>query len=90
MFWTLIYFVYSIQTGYIKQAKLLPLSTFLNDYDKIPKNGNVFIFCRSGARSIIGMTFLKREGYTNRFVVMKGGMNRVIEEGYPLVQILKK
>ena len=79
-----------IQTGYIKQAKLLPLSTFLNDYDKIPKNGNVFIFCRSGARSIIGMTFLKREGYTNRFVVMKGGMNRVIEEGYPLVQILKK
>ena len=78
-----------IKTGYIKQAQLIPLSNFLTDYNRIPNNGNVFILCKSGTRAIIGMTFLKREGFTNRFVIMKGGMNRVIEEGYPLTQLNK-
>ena len=79
-----------LKTGYIKQAKLIPLSNFLTDYEEIPKNGNVFIFCRSGTRAVIAITFLKREGFTNRLVVMKGGMNRVIEEGYPLIQMDNK
>ena len=77
------------KTGYIKQAQLIPLSSFLTDYNKIPNYGNVFILCKSGIRAIIGMTFLKREGFTNRFVIMKGGMNRVIEEGYPLTHLDK-
>lgn len=75
-----------MKTGYIEQAKLIPLSKFLEDFDTIPSSGNVFILCKSGIRSIIAMTFLKREGFTNRLVVMKGGMNRVIEEGYPLIK----
>ena len=79
-----------LKTGCIKQAKLIPLSNFLTDYDDIPNNGNVFILCRSGARAVIAMTFLKKKGFTNRIVVMKGGMNRVIEEGYPLIQIDNK
>ena len=76
------------KTGYIQNAKLIPLKNFLRDYNKVPKNGTVFIFCQSSARAVIGMTFLKKKGYTNRFVVMKGGMNRVIEEGYPLVELV--
>ena len=79
-----------LKTGYIKQAKLIPLSNFLTDYDEIPNNGNVFIFCKSGTRAVIAMTFLKKQGFTNRIVVMKGGMNRVLEEGYPLTQIDKQ
>ena len=75
-----------MKTWYIEQAKLIPLSKFLEDFDTIPSSGNVFILCKSGIRSIIAMTFLKREGFTNRLVVMKGGMNRVIEEGYPLIK----
>ena len=74
-----------IDTGVIKESKLIPLTTFPTDYKKIPNNGNVYVFCKSGMRAVVGMTYAKRAGYTNRFVIMKGGMNKAIEEGYPLV-----
>ena len=74
-----------IETGVIEQAKLIPLTTFQTDYTKIPDNGNVYVFCKSGMRAVVGMTYAKRAGYTNRMVIMAGGMNKAIEEGYPLV-----
>ena len=73
------------KTGYVENSLLLPLSNFLTEYEKIPSQGDVYILCQSGVRSTIGMTFLKRMGYTNKFIIMKGGINRVIEEGFPLI-----
>lgn len=73
------------ETGVIKEAILIPLSTFLKDYTKIPNDGNVYVFCKSGMRAVVGMSYAKRAGYTNRMVIMSGGMNQAIEEGYPLV-----
>ena len=77
------------ETGYVKNSKLIPLSTFLSNYSEIPKEGDVYIFCRSGMRSIIGMTFARRMGYNNRFIIMKGGLNKVIEEGFPLIPFIE-
>ena len=73
------------ETGVIEQAILIPLTTFQTDYIKIPKNGNVYVYCKSGMRAVVGMSYAKRAGYTNRMVIMSGGMNKAIEEGYPLV-----
>ena len=73
------------ETGVIEQAILIPLTTFETDYTKIPKNGNVYVYCKSGMRAVVGMSYAKRAGYTNRMVIMSGGMNKAIEEGYPLV-----
>ena len=73
------------ETGVIEQAILIPLTTFETDYTKIPKNGNVYVFCKSGMRAVVGMSYAKRAGYKNRMVIMSGGMNKAIEEGYPLV-----
>jgi len=73
------------ETGVIKEAKLIPLSTFLNQYSNIPNKGNVYVFCKSGMRAIIAMSFAKRFGFTNNFIIMKGGMNQAIREKYPLV-----
>ena len=73
------------ETGVIEQAILIPLTTFQNDFTKIPKNGNVYVFCKSGMRAVVGMTFAKRAGYTNQLIIMAGGMNKAIEEGVPLV-----
>lgn len=78
------------ETGYILKAQLIPLSHFLTEYIKIPNNGDVYIFCKSGMRSVIGMTFAKRMGYTNRFIIMYGGINRAIEEGFPLTSFNDK
>ena len=77
------------ETGYIKNSKLIPLSTFLSNYIEIPKEGDVYIFCKSGMRAVIGMTFARRMGYNNRFIIMKGGMNKVIEEGFPLIPFVE-
>jgi rhodanese-related sulfurtransferase len=72
-------------TGVIKEAQLIPISTFLKDYKNIPSEGNVYVFCKSGGRATIGMSFMKRAGYLNKFIVMKGGMTQAIQEGYPVV-----
>ena len=59
--------------------------TFLYDNSDIPKEGNVYVFCKSGLRAIIGMSFIKRSGYKNNFIIMKGGMKKAIDEKYPLI-----
>ena len=72
-------------TGVIKEAHLIPLSSFFTNYSNIPKEGNVYVYCKSGMRAVAGMSYAKRAGYNNKFIIMKGGMNKAIEEGYPLV-----
>ena len=74
------------QTGVVNEAHLIPLSTFRTDYVNIPKNEDIYIFCKGGGRSLSAMSYLKRQGYTNNIYVMKGGINQSIKEGYPLVK----
>ena len=78
------------ETGVIKEAKLIPLSTFLNKYSNIPNKGDVYVFCKSGMRAVIAMSFAKRVGLSNNFIIMKGGMNQAIKEKYPLVPYTEK
>jgi len=73
------------ETGVIEKAKLIPLTTFQTDFYKIPMDGDVYVYCKSGMRAVVGMTYAKRAGFINRFIIMQGGMNKAIEEGFPLV-----
>ena len=73
------------ETGVIKDSNLVPLTTFSTDYIKIPKDVDIYIFCRGGGRALLAMSFLKRLGYTNKIIILRGGMNKIIKEGYPLV-----
>ena len=41
------------ETGVIKEAHLINFSTFLTNYEKIPKEGNIYVCCRRGLRAII-------------------------------------
>ena len=74
------------ETGVIKEAHLIPLSTFESDYKKLPEDVDIYIFCKSGGRALLGMSYLKRIGLKNKFIIMKEGMDKTIKEGYPLVQ----
>ena len=74
------------ETGVIKQAHLLPLSEFRDKYEKIPDNTDIYIFCKSGGRALLAMSFLQRAGYDYKLVVMRGGMTKTISEEYPLVE----
>ena len=74
------------ETGVINEAHLIPLSTFKSDYINFPENIDIYIFCKSGGRALLGMSYLKRNGYKNKFIIMRGGMTKTIQEGYPLAQ----
>ena len=73
------------ETGIVKDALLIPLTTFKENFNKIPKEGDVYIYCKSGMRAVTGMTFAKREGYKNKFIIIEGGMLRTIKEGFQVV-----
>ena len=75
------------ETGVIKEALLIPMSTFMKNqsYKKIPTTGNVYVYCYGGTRAVVAMSFIKRAGYTNKFYIMKLGIFNVIQENYPLV-----
>ena len=53
-------------------AKLVPLSQLEARYTEIPKEGEVYIHCRSGKRSRTAIEFLKTKGYTNCINVTGG------------------
>ena len=74
------------ETGVVNEAHFIPLSTFRTNFINIPKNEDIYIFCKGGGRSLSAMSYLKREGYTNDIYVMKGGITQTIKEGYPLVK----
>ena len=46
------------------------------------QKGDIYIFCKTGTRAVMAMTFAIKKGYTNRFYIMKGGINELIKDGY--------
>ena len=51
----------------------IPLATVANNLDKIDKEKEVIIYCRSGARSGQVTNFLMNQGY-DRVINLKGGI----------------
>jgi|SRR6185436_3541585 len=55
-------------------GELIPLGTIMNNNEKISKDKQVIIYCRSGARSAAAVTQLEKQfGYTNLYN-LKGGI----------------
>ena len=64
----------------------MPLSTLTLKTNKIPKKGEVYLLCKTGGRALMAMSYLKKEGFRNKLYVLKGGINKTIEEGFSLVK----
>lgn len=54
------------------RGTLIPLSEFQSRWQEVPKEGAVYIYCRSGRRSRTALEFLKKQGYENGFNVTGG------------------
>ena len=74
------------ETGIVEKSKLMPLSTLTLKTNKIPKKGEVYLLCKTGGRALMAMSYLKKEGFRNKLYVLKGGINKTIEEGFSLVK----
>lgn len=60
------------ETGTIKGAVHLPMMTVPNNLNKIPKDREVYILCRSGRRSYEVASYLNELGYNA--INLKGGI----------------
>lgn len=60
----------------------IPLSEFADRFQEIPKDKDLVIVCRSGARSLRAAGFLVNHGY-EKVVNMENGIIRWVEKGFP-------
>jgi rhodanese-related sulfurtransferase len=67
----------------IPGSVLVPLSEFQARYEELPKDKEIVMQCRSGARSGRSTEFLLANGYTN-VVNMTGGILAWNEAGLPV------
>ena len=60
------------ETGTIKDALHIPMMTVPNNLNKIPKDREIYILCRSGRRSYEVASYLNELGYNA--INLKGGI----------------
>lgn len=60
------------ETGTIKGAVHIPMMTVPNNLNKIPKDRDIYILCRSGRRSYEVASYLNELGYNA--INLKGGI----------------
>lgn len=61
------------------KGELIPLGDIPTSSDKINKEGDVVVHCRSGARSANAIIFLQEQGYSNLYN-LKGGILAYAQE----------
>jgi rhodanese-related sulfurtransferase len=69
---------------HIQGATLIPLGELPNRLNEIPKDREIIVVCRSGARSAQGRDILLNAGYT-QVTSMAGGLTAWQSQGLPTV-----
>jgi len=58
--------------GHIQGAVLMPVNSVPDNYRSLPRNITLVVYCRSGHRSAIAVSFLRQHGY-DKAVSLSGG-----------------
>ncbi|MFC3835015.1 MULTISPECIES: rhodanese-like domain-containing protein [Deinococcus] len=66
-------------------ALLIPLSEFEARHGELPKDRELVMICRSGARSARAGEYLEQQGYS-QVANLTGGTNAWVESGLPSVK----
>lgn len=69
---------------HIPGSTLIPLAELAANVDKMPRDREIIVVCRSGNRSAQGRDILRNEGFT-RVTSMAGGVTQWQSAGYPTV-----
>lgn len=73
---------WSIQ-GVYKGSKRIPLAELENRINEIDPKSRIHLLCKSGVRSTIAFSILKKHGFED-LTVIKGGADKLVETGYQL------
>ena len=71
--------------GHIAKSILIPLDELPNRLNELPRDQDIVVVCRSGARSKEGSALLRQAGFT-RVTCMTGGIQAWVTAGYPIQQ----
>ncbi len=71
--------------AHIADSVLIPLDELQNRLAEVPRDQDVVVICRSGARSREGAALLQKAGFT-RITCLSGGLLAWEAAGYPLEQ----
>jgi len=69
--------------GHIKGAVLIPVQDLAQRISEVPKDKQVYVYCRSGVRSVRASNILVNAGYT-RIENVQGGFMAWKDAGYPV------
>jgi len=75
--------VSEFRTGYLPNAKNIPLNEISAKLSKIPKDKTVIVVCQTGSRSSFAARTLKNAGYED-VINLSGGTSRWQRMGQPL------
>ena len=69
--------------GHLKNALNIPLDQLSENFDKIPLEGNFFVHCAGGYRSMIASSILKSRGIDSMTDII-GGFSAIRSSGIPI------
>ncbi|MFB1489400.1 MULTISPECIES: rhd_2599 family sulfurtransferase [unclassified Thiocapsa] len=72
-----------IAQGAIPDAMRLPMHLIPIRISELPKDRDVVLYCRSGARSYQACAYMMQQGY-NRVLNLRGGIIAWARHGYPI------
>jgi rhodanese-related sulfurtransferase len=72
-----------IAQGAIPDSMQLPMHLIPLRINELPKNRDVVLYCRSGARSYQACAYLAQQGY-DRVLNLRGGIIAWARHGYPI------
>ena len=72
------------QAGHVPGAKLAPLNTLMARVSDFSEQGDVFVICRSGARSAQAADYLARQCGRTNLTNIEGGIMAWMQAGYPV------
>lgn len=64
------------ETAHVKDAMLLPLADLPSKFETLDKNKHYAVHCAAGYRSMIAVSYLKRQGFTN-LTNIYGGFSKI-------------
>ena len=71
-------------TAHLPDAHLTPLDFITDHYGDFPKEGEFYVHCAGGYRSVIAASILKRRGY-HSVIDVAGGFGAIKKEGLQIV-----
>jgi rhodanese-related sulfurtransferase len=72
-----------VAQGAIPDAMRLPMHLIPMKLNELPKDRDVVLYCRSGARSYQACAYLMQQGY-DRVLNLRGGIIAWARHGYPI------